>query len=225
MLIDLCWSTADDTTGVPGEYLAPSWSWASLHGKVAYRFPSSSPTFKRVAEFIDARLKFSTADSYGTVEDGWIHLFGHLSPVTLIRERTAVAGIQGPGHWHETVGGYKMCSAGGGGLSFVDFADVTLDFESSAGGGRRSAPMFCLPLLSVGGPAHNEEFYRQLFYCLLLVPNGLSAHVSSPEILPSPRSQDMDEFQRFGLARIMVKNRTAFQAWLRGNPERDVLIR
>lgn len=226
VLIDLCWSTSDDATSIPGEYLAPSWSWASLHGRVTYKFPSSNPTFKRITVFKDARLKLTTADPYGALDDGWLHLFGHLSRVMLVRQKkTAAEGIQDPGYWRQTVGDYNLRSANGDGLVFIEFSDISLDIESVTMGERRSVSMFCLPLLDVGRVADNGQDYRRLFCCLLLVPYGFSTHTRPRETLQSPRTQNADEYQRVGLARIMVNKLAEFKAWLKENPRRDVVIR
>lgn len=35
VLCDLCWGNDQETPRIPEEYLAPSWSWASLHTKLA----------------------------------------------------------------------------------------------------------------------------------------------------------------------------------------------
>lgn len=221
ILIDLCWSTHDDKASKPGEYLAPSWSWASLHGKVIYRFPVSKPAFKRVAAFRDARLKFATNDSYGAVDDGWVHLFGYLSPVTVVRRQY----IRRPRKRYDIFGDYHLRDLDGNGQSFLDFAAVDLDTETLAVGESMRGPMFCFPLLGVRRAAQNARFFRQPFYCLLLVPQGFSAHIRSRETLESPGTQNQDEFQRAGLARLMVNNRSAFKAWLKETPARDVVIR
>lgn len=84
LLLDLCWIGDNDTAKIPKEYLAPSWSWASLHAKIRFCARLGGCLSWAMAKFKNAQLKFATADIYGAIHDGWIQLFGHLKPVTVI---------------------------------------------------------------------------------------------------------------------------------------------
>lgn len=221
ILVDLCWRTEDDTPRIPERYLAPSWSWASLHAKVLYALGTilvSDDGFRPFAEFKDARLKFATEeDSHGAVHDGWIHLFGRLKPVTVVRQT-----FQGHEHrrafWSE-----RICDVDGKSLSFL-YSIGRLDIESFAAGGSRAVPIFCLPIIQDQKEKYGTTTYSDIF-CLLLVENGSIKHKSSGQPLKSPETQYPDEYQRAGMVRIMIKDWDALKAWIEESPERDIVIR
>ncbi|KAL1863012.1 hypothetical protein Daus18300_008168 [Diaporthe australafricana] len=219
ILCDLCWSSDCDTPSVPEEYLAPSWSWVSLHAKVSHNGGRSGFGYRPAAEFKDARLKFVTADPYGAVHDGWIHLFGHLKPVTVVRRTNSAGHPQRRVPWPLIIRG-----GDGNPLLFLDHPVGTLDIESFAARGSQSLPMFCLPVLKDRDDDPETEF-RPQFYCLILVPDGSIKHTRSGEFVRSPRTQYTDEYQRVGLATITVNNWSAFKTWLAESPERDIVIR
>lgn len=215
---DLCWMVRDYTPRRPEEYLAPSWSWASLHARITHiggkaaRTPANGP----VAVFKDARLKFATTDSYGAVQDGWILFFGHLKQVIVVRT-TRPFKVQD--RW--TMG---VRHTDGSRLPFLYGAKSALDIESFEVGGNGSAPMFCLPLMKKGERDPETEHHPKII-CLLLVPNGSIKYVISGEALPSPDTQYADEYQRAGLTIMHVKDLVAFKTWLQESPERDIVIR
>ncbi|KAG6354487.1 hypothetical protein INS49_004504 [Diaporthe citri] len=216
-LIDLCWRHFPGRLRVPEQYLAPSWSWASLSGNIDYGMGGQGVRYRPAATFKDARFRFATADPYGAVLDGWIHLFGHLKPVTVVQ-----SGL--PDHvrrkmpWEVRVHGTNgQC------LPFDDGFLGTLDIETFAPGEKESVAMFCLPVLK--NQQLDPEEYCPDFHCLLLVENGSIKHRTSSVALPSPKVWHEEEYQRAGLATITVSNWVAFQEWLDESPQRDVIIR
>lgn len=214
---DLCWMVRDHTPRRPEEYLAPSWSWASLHARITHIGGNAAkrPANRPVAAFKDARLKFATTNSYGAVQDGLILLFGHLKQVMVVRIRPPKVND----HWN-----MRVRHADGSRLPFLNGAKSALDIESFAAGGSGSAPMFCLPVMKTGERDPETEQHPK-FICLLLVPNGSIKYITSREALPSPETQYADEYQRAGLAILHVRDWLAFKAWLQESPERDIVIR
>lgn len=213
VLLDLCWSNRYGTLSTPEHYLAPSWSWASLHGNIVYDVLVMSWGYKPVAEFKDACLSFAADDTYGAVHDGWIHLFGHLKPVTVAQRLLPGPFQHGP--WDVEVHGTD-----GGRLPFLDHLFGRIDIETFAAGEKESVPMFCLPLLQIHGK------FRDELCCLLLVPNGSIKHKRSGEALPSPNVGHSEQYQRAGMARIMtLTDIVGFTEWLDESPERDIIIR
>lgn len=219
LLIDLCWEIQSKTTSIPEEYLAPSWSWASLHATVRFDLGSSGWECIQLAEFKDSRLKLATADAYGAVIDGWIQLSGHLKPVTVVREDTSAEQSQRQGPCPIVVR-----NVNGTPFSFLDsdFSDCNLDIESFGGGESTSLPISCLPILKKGGDDPETE-NGPVVYCLLLVPKGSIKYIRSGEALPSPETPFADEYQRAGLACITINDWSAFKAWL--GPAREIVIR
>ncbi|KAI1208621.1 heterokaryon incompatibility protein-domain-containing protein [Annulohypoxylon truncatum] len=75
---DLCWHSQNDLQHV-SDYRAPSWSWASVVGKVSYR-PIGD--YGNLVDFIDM---YSTpvvrTNPYGAVQDSRIRLSGFVFPV------------------------------------------------------------------------------------------------------------------------------------------------
>lgn len=219
VLCDLCWGDYYDTPRIPEEYLAPSWSWASLHTKISHTAGGSGFGYRPAAEFKNARLKFATADAYGSVIDGWMHLFGHLKPVTVVRRKTSADESQRREPWPVVIR-----NADGTPFSFLDYSVGKLDIDSLAAGGSRSVPIFCLPVLKDREDDPETEHSPE-FYCLLLAPNGSITYIRSGEALASPETPFADEYQRVGLARMNVSDWLAFKAWLAESPERDIVIR
>lgn len=223
MPIGLCCKTFDDTTRIPEGYLAPSWSWASLHSKALYVVnvifpPKRGWGYRLAADFKDARLKLATEDPYGAVHDGWIHLIGHLRPVTVVRQPASREHEKARKFWPE-----RICGIDGKPLSFL-ISLGKLDIESFEAGGSRSVPIFCLPVIEVGRGDREPATYPEV-YCLLLVRDGSIQHKRSGSTLPSPKTQYADEYQRAGMAYINVKERVAFNAWLDESPKRSIVIR
>lgn len=212
VLVDLCWSHDLSTMRIPEHYLAPSWSWASLHGEIFY-WDGLSWGYTEYARFKGARLSSAAGDTYGAVNDGWMLLFGFLKPVTV-----AHRSVSEPLQRHEPGVG-EIRGKDGSSLPFVDLSLCKLDIETFAAGEKASVPMFCLPLLEVLPPSGPEWF------CLLLVQNGSIKHKRSGEALPSPRIRHAEQYQRAGVARISINSRKDFFTWTDESPPRDIIIR
>lgn len=217
VLIDLCWRNEYGTLRIPDHYLAPSWSWVSLHGNIYYGMGGRGVEYRPVAKFKDARFRFAAADPYGAVHDGWIHLFGHLKPVTVV-QGTLPESIRRNRPWQVDVHGTN-----GESLPFLVGAVGKLDIETLAVGEKGSVAIFCLPVLK--NKRYDPEEYCPDFHCLLLVQDGFIRHRRSVEGLPSPELRHAEQYQRAGLAEITVSDWEAFQQWLDESPQRDILIR
>lgn len=212
VLFDLCWYRDCGTLRlrIPEDYLAPSWSWASLHGKVCYDRNLWGVEYGPAAKFEDSRLKLAASNSYGAVHDGWIHLIGHLKPVVVVQWNLPEL-VRTRKPWNMELHGID-----GKRLPFLDVYFGTLDIETLTK--RESVPMFCLPVLK-------KTNYCPDFYCLILVPNGFIKHRRSGEALPSPKIRQAEQYQRAGLAQLKGRSWVGFQEWLNESPPRDILIR
>lgn len=217
VLMDLCWCTSTDGLRVPEQYLAPSWSWASLRGKIVYDVGSKCLQHRPAATFKDARFRFAAADPYGAVHDGWIHLFGHLKPVTVVSPAPP-AQVRRIIPWYVTVHGTN-----GERLPFENSFFGKLDTGAFAAGEKESVAMFCLPVLK--NQHFDSEEHCPDFHCLLLVKDGSIKYKRSDEVLPSPEAQHAEQYQRAGLAMISVSNWVEFQEWLDESTQRDIIIR
>lgn len=74
----LCWRTRRDpatSPNPPPQYLAPTWSWASVNREVIWMDPHFSRTFLTVE---DVRLNYATEDITGAVTGGYLDVKGHL---------------------------------------------------------------------------------------------------------------------------------------------------
>jgi hypothetical protein len=63
-------------------YCAPSWSWASIKGRIAYKFGVGLPMSIRVE---DIQLTYATQDSTGRITSGWLDLKGNLRALRMWR--------------------------------------------------------------------------------------------------------------------------------------------
>ncbi|KAI8653657.1 hypothetical protein LRP88_14362 [Fusarium phalaenopsidis] len=80
---DLLWSASQDNEPSQYEtYAAPSWSWASVKGKVDYPPVPFSSSLIRVEDY---KLEYVTKDPTGAVRGGWLRLSGALRKVKLLR--------------------------------------------------------------------------------------------------------------------------------------------
>ena len=204
---DLCWSSCERPSRISEEYLAPSWSWASSSADIHYQDVGVGCGYWPAVELKDARLKFATADTCGAVHDEWIHLLGHLKPVRVIQVRTSAE--QRRAMWPMIVR-----DADGDSLHFVDHWFAKLDTVSFLTGGSKLVSMFCVPLIKFGWDRPETERRALEFWCLLLVPNGSIKHTRPGETFSSPKTRYSDDYQRAGLSRMRVNNRSAFKAWL-----------
>lgn len=218
VFVDLCWRNDNGSLRVPEQYLAPSWSWASLHGKIDYGTGDPGVRYRPAATFKDARFRFAAPDPYGAVHDGWIHLFGHLKPVTVVRSAVPEHLRRAIPCWHATVH-----DTNGECLPFHVGFFGKLDIETFAPEEKESVAMFCLPVLK--NQQSDFEEYCPDFKCLLLVKHGSIKYKGLDEALPCPKVRHAEQYQRAGLAEIAVRNWGAFQEWLDESPQRDIIIR
>jgi hypothetical protein len=72
----------------PRSYRAPSWSWASVDGKID--ICSSAMPYKFYITVEDASVQLSTANEFGRVSDGVLQLCSEtkLAEVTIVKEGT-----------------------------------------------------------------------------------------------------------------------------------------
>jgi hypothetical protein len=76
--------------GRPQEYIAPSWSWASVHGRVCmdsnqYCY-SSEACIRELASMLHIHIEYRGADLFGQVKDGYLRLVGPLLEVQSIAD-------------------------------------------------------------------------------------------------------------------------------------------
>ncbi|KAI1803932.1 HET-domain-containing protein [Daldinia bambusicola] len=65
----------DDEPGLPNQYLAPSWSWASILGKrVLFMADTQFDHVKQFAEVLDVKIETATHDPFGAVKGGSLTL-------------------------------------------------------------------------------------------------------------------------------------------------------
>ncbi|CAN9087001.1 unnamed protein product [Alternaria sp. RS040] len=62
----------------PPGYRAPSWSWASVDGRITQSFENSSQCLTHVEDVV---LSYATEDTTGAVTGGWLDLRGCLKPM------------------------------------------------------------------------------------------------------------------------------------------------
>lgn len=85
-VVQLLWQA--DRAKIYPEYIAPSWSWASVDGGV---WPFYGPTYssiKQVSYLLDYHLEFRSPDTWGQLKSGWIHLQGPIHEVVFRKTRT-----------------------------------------------------------------------------------------------------------------------------------------
>lgn len=67
------------------QYIAPSWSWASIHGQVVFYYPRSYTGLAELTVLIDHHLDYSTSDPTGRVISGWALLQGPLREILITK--------------------------------------------------------------------------------------------------------------------------------------------
>lgn len=77
-MVSLCWTKGNDSYSeefiiAPSDYIAPSWSWASLTVKIGW-LPLDK--FQTQADVVKAHCEVSGLDPYGRVSRGYIILRG-----------------------------------------------------------------------------------------------------------------------------------------------------
>lgn len=75
---------------LPREYVAPSWSWASLTSGIFYTWSHVDTTMVGMiscaAKLVDVQCKVPGRNPYGRVSSGFIDLRGRTAPVEIVRE-------------------------------------------------------------------------------------------------------------------------------------------
>jgi hypothetical protein len=61
----------------PKRYLAPSWSWASVNGKVAFRDIVEADEYNKLAQVVDAKV-MTRSGKIGEVTGGYVRIRGKL---------------------------------------------------------------------------------------------------------------------------------------------------
>jgi hypothetical protein len=87
LIHDLFWQTVAVATR-PKKYRAPSWSWASVDGRINWRSWRVSSTCSKCSMYctvIDAQTTSAGLDPYGAVKDGFLKIHGILEEVKVMR--------------------------------------------------------------------------------------------------------------------------------------------
>ncbi|KAG4432366.1 hypothetical protein IFR05_012148 [Cadophora sp. M221] len=112
-LYGLYWSPTAHLLKKPELYVAPSWSWASVVGSVAFH-NAKSPDVElgpmRSVTLIDYDIQHRGANNFGQIDGGWIRLQAPLAAIECLDQNNA-AGFSGA----------------------VDEDDIRFDFEKPAG--------------------------------------------------------------------------------------------
>ncbi|KXX79583.1 Heterokaryon incompatibility protein 6, OR allele, partial [Madurella mycetomatis] len=87
---ELLWHVEKGTPGgtpsQPVEYRAPSWSWASIHGRVR---PGRASIENSLIKVEEVHLEYQTGDKTGGLTGGWLRLRGVLKELRLVRNTSA----------------------------------------------------------------------------------------------------------------------------------------
>ncbi|KAF5638920.1 hypothetical protein F25303_7526 [Fusarium sp. NRRL 25303] len=86
--IGLCWARASggyhDLPTLATEYVAPSWSWASIHGAVKSRVERTTSTFEPSFTIIEANCIVPGLNPFGRVTTGHLFIRGQIAQAMLI---------------------------------------------------------------------------------------------------------------------------------------------
>jgi hypothetical protein len=91
-----CGSQGAETLEEPGEYISPSWSWASVIGAVRFpiyswyeraRWSANMSDFEPLAEYVSHSLDLLDLDQNGRLKGGWLRINAPLFPITSIEPR------------------------------------------------------------------------------------------------------------------------------------------
>ncbi|KAL6814919.1 heterokaryon incompatibility domain-containing protein [Trichoderma sp. SZMC 28015] len=86
-----CGSQGAEKLEEPGEYIAPSWSWASVTGTVRFpiyswyeraRWSANMSDFEPLAEYVSHSLDLLDLDQHGRLKGGWLRINAPLFPIT-----------------------------------------------------------------------------------------------------------------------------------------------
>ncbi|KAH7018056.1 heterokaryon incompatibility protein-domain-containing protein [Microdochium trichocladiopsis] len=229
-LDDLCWYATTTPILLP-EYVAPSWSWASVTAEFRWRGPRDS-YLQPLARINSVHIKQAGHDPFGAIQDGWLSLRATVKPIKI----TLVGGVA-----------VKICQRDSTPLGFCVEQNSSLDDERFA----RSLtclPLFCLALgyydhfygrYRTHGPSDLENT-RMHGVCLILAPQDLIRHQrpqpsvsdhNSPHD-PSPDSPGLsqldtscEQYQRVGIGLFTFRHSNGWKPWLDEEEERDIIIR
>ncbi|KAH0526031.1 hypothetical protein TsFJ059_009413 [Trichoderma semiorbis] len=91
-----CGSQGAEKLDKPEEYIAPSWSWASVTGSVRFpiytwyeraRWSANMSDFEPLAEYVSHSLDLLDLDQHGRLKGGWLRINAPLFPVTSLEPR------------------------------------------------------------------------------------------------------------------------------------------
>ncbi|KAI0886231.1 heterokaryon incompatibility protein-domain-containing protein [Annulohypoxylon maeteangense] len=240
----LCWSTAWKVpVSLPTEYVAPSWSWASLRAEVRFAPFDNIDVVKSpelhgrvmfepeeyLAELKDGSLtRVSTIDSYAAIRDGWIVLSGHMkrvwvgTPISNDNPRWGVIPHSETPNLDDLNSGNldsedKLLPFRGenAGIVFAKSDFVTWTSISPL------TPIYCLPLVKVRVRAYK----RTEIHCLLLIPCASQEHNRTLPARSTPYASN--EFERVGITMIKMRDDCwdGYQKWISRSPREEIVIR
>lgn len=123
----LLWSAYDCSK--PKQYVAPSWSWASVSGLVVYNFPRDWE-HKELVKIKGIDMEYRTSNPFGQVKSGTIHLTGKLLQLMDDNSKTSPQAV------------FADCLVGVG-----PFSTMYMDFKTD--GENNKTEYFGLPLLRI----------------------------------------------------------------------------
>ncbi|WKT53774.1 Heterokaryon incompatibility [Fusarium oxysporum f. sp. vasinfectum] len=88
---DLLWSVSSEGDPVGSRYetyTAPSWSWASINGRI-YASECREEPARYLFRVDDYKLEYATDDETGAIRAGWLRLSGRLKRLRLLRSATS----------------------------------------------------------------------------------------------------------------------------------------
>ncbi|KAJ4854357.1 heterokaryon incompatibility protein (HET) domain-containing protein [Trichoderma breve] len=91
-----CGSQGAEKLEEPGEYISPSWSWASVAGTVRFpiyswyeraRWSANMSDFEPLAEYVSHSLDLLDLDQHGRLKGGWLRINAPLFPIISLEPR------------------------------------------------------------------------------------------------------------------------------------------
>ncbi|KAH7027221.1 heterokaryon incompatibility protein-domain-containing protein [Microdochium trichocladiopsis] len=234
-IADLTWTYQDHRhfrSEYCGAYVAPSWSWASAHGRVRWHLKLHPDYVVEHASVKDVQLEYAEpGDVYGAVNDGRLVLEGTPRPLKLSRGRSRFD----PSDAEWTLPDEEEASR-----HFDQHIDVVVDHPcltaliGVAPDTQESLPLFCLPLFSECRASADRSIGGE-FCCLLLAPNGTvrcqdPSNGSSTRIQKSATGAEGQWPEVFQLVGFAVLNTSqdldrVYSGWASKYPVREVVIR
>jgi hypothetical protein len=97
----LLWRCFDRNSSEPRQYVAPSWSWASLIGEVHLRGNIDFTTGRDMIDIINTHVELATKNAFGQVKSGTISLRGKLFRLVTVQEKDQQPSSLTPAIWAE----------------------------------------------------------------------------------------------------------------------------